>query len=172
MYGQRQVRYANNGCGCIAAAILVIGVLIVMAFAGLVGLVASAFAASPLAMLVLFGVGGFGVWWWWRRNVRVMQWGRTWQAGRAWQAGPSRQPHVDAGWEQPRPPVAALEEKSPYDILGITSGASQEEITVAYRQMAKQYHPDRVAHLGPEFQELAEVRMKEINQAYQELKEG
>ena len=164
MYGRRQVRYANNGCGCIAAVILVIGAVIVMAFASFLSLVASAFAASPVAMLVLLGVGGFGLWWWWRRNVRFVQWGRSWQAGAY------RQPTEDPAWEQPRSPVAALEEKSPYDILGVLPGASQEEITGAYRQMAKQYHPDRVAHLGPEFQELAEERMKESNQAYQELR--
>jgi DnaJ-domain-containing protein 1 len=31
------------------------------------------------------------------------------------------------------------------------------------------YHPDKVAGLGPEFGELAERRMKEINAAYAEL---
>lgn len=40
----------------------------------------------------------------------------------------------------------------------------------AYRQMAKMYHPDRVANLAPEFIELAEERMKEINAAYEVLK--
>ncbi|MBK8049301.1 MAG: DnaJ domain-containing protein [Anaerolineales bacterium] len=38
--------------------------------------------------------------------------------------------------------------------------------------MAKQYHPDRVTHLGPEFQSLAEEKMKEINAAYQALKDN
>jgi DnaJ-domain-containing protein 1 len=35
--------------------------------------------------------------------------------------------------------------------------------------MAKLYHPDKVATLAPEFQELAERRMKEINSAFQQL---
>jgi curved DNA-binding protein CbpA len=36
--------------------------------------------------------------------------------------------------------------------------------------MAKMYHPDRLANLAPEFIELAEERMKEINLAYDTLK--
>jgi len=38
--------------------------------------------------------------------------------------------------------------------------------------MAQQYHPDKVATLAPEFRELAERRMKEINTAYDELQTG
>jgi DnaJ-domain-containing protein 1 len=36
--------------------------------------------------------------------------------------------------------------------------------------MAQMYHPDKVASLAPEFQALAEQRMKEINAAYSLLK--
>ena len=35
--------------------------------------------------------------------------------------------------------------------------------------MAQLYHPDKVANLAPEFRDLAEQRMKEINAAYREL---
>ena len=59
--------------------------------------------------------------------------------------------------------------KDYYAILGITPSATLEEIKAAYREKAKQYHPDRVSHLGPEFQELAERRMKELNEAYEFL---
>jgi DNA segregation ATPase FtsK/SpoIIIE-like protein len=62
--------------------------------------------------------------------------------------------------------------KSPRDILNVAPNASEKEITEAYRKMAKMYHPDKVAHLAPEFRELAEHRMKEINQAYQSLLRG
>jgi DnaJ-domain-containing protein 1 len=61
--------------------------------------------------------------------------------------------------------------RSPYEVLGVESGASQEEISGAYRRLVQQYHPDRVADLGPELREVAEQRMKEINAAYQELKQ-
>lgn len=59
--------------------------------------------------------------------------------------------------------------QSPFEILNIPAGASQQEIKAAYRKLANQYHPDKVAHLGKEFQQLAEKRFKEIQRAYQEL---
>jgi DnaJ like chaperone protein len=57
-----------------------------------------------------------------------------------------------------------------YAVLGVERNASVEEIKKAYRQLVNRYHPDKVAHLGDEFKELAEKRFKEIQQAYQELK--
>ena len=60
--------------------------------------------------------------------------------------------------------------KSPHEILEVQPGASKEEIRAAYRRLANQYHPDKVAHLGKELQELAELRFKEIQEAYQQLK--
>jgi DnaJ domain/Protein of unknown function (DUF1232) len=60
--------------------------------------------------------------------------------------------------------------KTPYEVLGVSPGASQKEIRSAYRKLANQYHPDKVTHLGKEFQDLAEQRFKEIQEAYQRLK--
>lgn len=59
--------------------------------------------------------------------------------------------------------------RDPHDVLGVPRGASREEIRTAYRKLANQYHPDKVNHLGKEFQQLAEQRFKEIQQAYQRL---
>ncbi len=59
-----------------------------------------------------------------------------------------------------------------YEILGLSPGASQEEIKSAYRKLSKEYHPDLVSHLGEEFRKVAEEKMKEINMAYQHLKKG
>lgn len=56
--------------------------------------------------------------------------------------------------------------KSAFEALGIPPDSSSDQIKAAYHKMAQQYHPDKVASLGPEFRELAERRMKEINAAY------
>ncbi|MBW3609375.1 MAG: J domain-containing protein [Actinobacteria bacterium] len=55
-------------------------------------------------------------------------------------------------------------------VLGVELGASQKDIDTAYKKKAKTYHPDRVASLAPEVREMAELRMKEINAAYTELR--
>lgn len=60
--------------------------------------------------------------------------------------------------------------RSAYEILGVSINATAEQITIAYRQMARMYHPDRLSGLAPEFIEIAEERMKEINDAYSKLK--
>ncbi len=57
-----------------------------------------------------------------------------------------------------------------YTVLGIDPSASVSEIKKAYRQMASQYHPDRVAHLGKEFIDFAHVKFREINESYQVLR--
>lgn len=59
--------------------------------------------------------------------------------------------------------------RTPYEILDLPPNADTDNIKLAYRRMAKVYHPDKVASLAPEFRELAELRMKEINAAYNEL---
>ncbi len=76
--------------------------------------------------------------------------------------GESRSPHTS---EQPTP-------RSAENILGVSLNASKDKIIAAYRKMAQMYHPDKVSGLGPEFKEVAELRMKEINAAYAELSHG
>jgi len=55
-------------------------------------------------------------------------------------------------------------------ILGLAPGASFAEIKAAYRKLSMQYHPDKVGHLGEEFKNVAEEKMKDINNAYEFLK--
>lgn len=57
----------------------------------------------------------------------------------------------------------------PYAILGIAPSASREDIQAAYRARMREYHPDRVAHLGEELQQLAHRKALEIQQAYRQL---
>ena len=58
---------------------------------------------------------------------------------------------------------------NPYEILGISEGATQAEIRSAYRKQAQRYHPDRVSHLGEEFQQLAKAKFQDIQKAYETL---
>lgn len=60
----------------------------------------------------------------------------------------------------------------PYAVLGVRRGASREEISRAYREQMKLYHPDRVAGLGDELQQVAHRRSVEIQQAYESLIES
>ncbi|MBO5221582.1 MAG: molecular chaperone DnaJ [Clostridia bacterium] len=54
-----------------------------------------------------------------------------------------------------------------YEVLGVQKSASADELKKAYRQMAKQYHPD----LHPNDKE-AEQKFKEINEAYEVLSDA
>ncbi len=57
--------------------------------------------------------------------------------------------------------------KDPYQSLGVSPQASDDEIKKAYRELAKKYHPDNYANT--EFSDIANEKMKEINQAYDQI---
>ncbi|MBS1151136.1 MAG: DnaJ protein [Myxococcaceae bacterium] len=61
--------------------------------------------------------------------------------------------------------------KDPYAVLGIVSGATLAEAKKAWRALIVQYHPDKVAHLAPEFRSLAETRTRELMDAWAQLQE-
>ena len=61
-------------------------------------------------------------------------------------------------------------QRNPYEVLGLKEGASAEEIKAAYRELVKKYHPDR--HQDNPLEELAEEKMREINEAYETLING
>ena len=57
--------------------------------------------------------------------------------------------------------------RDPYQVLGVPSTATDEEVKKAYRNLARKYHPDNY-HDNP-LADLAQERMKEINEAYEAI---
>ena len=60
--------------------------------------------------------------------------------------------------------------KDPYSVLGLSPGASEEDVKKAYRDLARKYHPDNY-HENP-LSDLASEKMKEINEAYDAIMKG
>jgi hypothetical protein len=56
---------------------------------------------------------------------------------------------------------------NPYQVLGVSPDASDEEIKKVYRDLARKYHPDK--YRDSDLADLASEKMKEINAAYEEI---
>jgi len=59
--------------------------------------------------------------------------------------------------------------KSYYALLDLPPSASGDDIKKAFRQQIARYHPDKVQHLGKEFQDMAADRAAELTEAYRIL---
>ena len=57
----------------------------------------------------------------------------------------------------------------PYKVLGVSPAASDDEIKKAYYELARKYHPDNYS--GSDLADLAEEKMKEVNEAYEQIKD-
>ncbi len=73
----------------------------------------------------------------------------------AWQAPNSAEPGADYATEKW------------FVVLDVAEDANLETIVDAYKKKIRQYHPDKVATLGPELLQLAEMKTKQINVAYE-----
>ena len=55
----------------------------------------------------------------------------------------------------------------PYQVLGVSPSATDEQIKNAYRELARKYHPDN--YVNNPLADLAQEKMKEINEAYDQI---
>lgn len=60
--------------------------------------------------------------------------------------------------------------KDPFEVLGVSRGASDEEIKNAYRALVKKYHPDNYDKDNP-LKDLANEKMQEVNRAYDQIQQ-
>lgn len=126
------------------------------------------YALSPYDLFPDFIVG-----WGWLDDLIVL--GLIWHLFFRRQGASSGQPASDRngdseGAQDRSQRFPSDQAADPHTILGVPQGASQEAIRAAYRQLAAQYHPDKLAHLGEEFQILAEKKFKAIQSAYDALR--
>jgi DnaJ like chaperone protein len=56
-----------------------------------------------------------------------------------------------------------------YKILEITKSATDVEVKKAYRKLVKKHHPDKLRHLGEEYQKGAEEKFRQIQKAYEQI---
>jgi len=76
-----------------------------------------------------------------------------------------------AEWDRIRASNLGPDKSDPYVILGVSRGASQDDIKSAYRKLVRENHPDRLVAQGlpQEFVDLANERLATINAAYEKV---
>ena len=73
------------------------------------------------------------------------------------------------GKERARPRPRQPKLIGPWTILGVQQNASQAEIRRAFHKLAVQYHPDKVHHMGEDFQKIAHEKFTELQEAYERM---
>jgi len=84
------------------------------------------------------------------------------EAGRTGQPSPAKARPRPAAPQRPRPEGPAW-----WEVLRVPRGASQQEVSAAYRELVAQNHPDKVAHLSERIRRVADEETRRINAAYE-----
>lgn len=86
---------------------------------------------------------------------------------------PASEPPADEAEEGADEPPAARDAppSSPWEVLGVAPGTPLTEVKRAYLALIIQYHPDKVAQLGPKLQAMATEETRRLNQAWRELRQ-
>ncbi len=82
---------------------------------------------------------------------------------------PASEPEPEPEPEPRAAPRPAL--SGPWEVLGVAPGTPLPEVKRAYLALITQYHPDKVAQLGPKLQALAAEETRRLNQAWSELRQ-
>jgi DnaJ like chaperone protein len=91
-----------------------------------------------------------------------------WQSSR--QGKPTGTPREQSGnRDDTGRPGGSQHRDTPHEIFGLKTGATRDEIESRFKELIKQYHPDRVAHLGEDLRNLAHEKTIEIQRAYEFL---
>ncbi len=83
-------------------------------------------------------------------------------------AGPGSSQGSSQGY---RAPPQRPSDIDPYAVLGVDRSANEREIKQAYRRLMSQHHPDKLGSVPDEMKRRAEERAREINAAYERIKE-
>jgi len=103
--------------------------------------------------------GGEQAWKEWQNK----DWKHGWQTNRG-EKRSSQQSH--SHWERTSTKRTIKDEEYFRSVLGFGHEISFGDIKNRYRELVAQYHPDKVAHLGPKLREAADREIREINEAY------
>ena len=59
--------------------------------------------------------------------------------------------------------------RDPYEVLGVSKNATEDEVKKAYRSMAKKYHPDKLQSKDPAMIKGAQEKFQEVQRAYEAI---
>ncbi len=76
---------------------------------------------------------------------------------------------LDAGTAEQMMGLGSSSLEDAYKVLGVSADATDEEVRKAYKKMALQHHPDRVASLGDDIRKAAEKKFQEIGEAKERI---